>query len=90
VIAINLLRILQEQIQNIVKHAGATMINCHITCDEELSITISDNGKGFDPDRGYAGNGLSNMKFRAHEIGFSLNVKTSPGSGTEITVSGKP
>jgi signal transduction histidine kinase len=90
VIAINLLRILQEQIQNIVKHSGATLISCNITCDEELSITISDNGKGFDPNRTFTGNGLSNMKFRANDIGFALHIKNRPGTGTEITVTGKP
>jgi signal transduction histidine kinase len=89
-VAINLLRILQEQIQNIVKHSGATLISCKIISDEELTITISDNGKGFDPNGNYAGNGLANMNFRAHEIGFSLQMKTGRDSGTEITVSGKP
>jgi signal transduction histidine kinase len=90
VIAINLLRILQEQIQNIVKHSGASMIRCNITCDEYLTITVSDNGVGFDLNRKYVGNGLSNMKFRANEISFSLDIRSRRGDGTVMTISGRP
>jgi signal transduction histidine kinase len=66
------------------------MIRCNITCDEELNITISDNGKGFDLNRKYVGNGLSNMKFRADEITFFLDIRSLPGEGTVMTVSGRP
>ncbi|HLO79423.1 MAG TPA: sensor histidine kinase [Chitinophagaceae bacterium] len=89
-IAINLLRILQEQIQNIVKHSGASMIRCDIRCDEVLTITVSDNGKGFDINNTTIGNGLGNIKYRAHEIGFSLDIITQPGMGTEIILKGRP
>ncbi len=89
-IALNLLRILQEQIQNIVKHSGATLIRCNIKSSEVLNITIKDNGKGFDVNGGYIGNGLGNMKYRAHEIGFTLHINTVPGTGTEIILTGKP
>jgi signal transduction histidine kinase len=86
--AIHLLRILQEAIQNIVKHAQATHIGCVLTCDKQLTITISDNGKGFNPDLIIKGNGLFNMQQRAEEINFTLAIKSTMGKGTTITLTG--
>ena len=88
-VAINLLRILQETIQNTVKHAKATKINCFMKSDELLTIIITDNGKGFDTTERSYGNGLKNMKYRAAEIHFDLALKSGPGKGTEITLTGK-
>jgi signal transduction histidine kinase len=86
--AINLLRILQEVIQNTVKHARATKINCYIKSDEHLVIQISDNGKGFKYSEKTYGYGLKNIKLRADEINFNVDLKSAPGEGTEITLSG--
>jgi signal transduction histidine kinase len=88
--AINLLRILQEVIQNIVKHANATKINCSVKSENELTIVISDNGKGFDIVEINKGNGFKNMKYRVLEILFQFEINSKPGEGTEITLSGKP
>jgi signal transduction histidine kinase len=88
--AINLLRILQEIIQNIVKHANATKINCSVKSENELTFVISDNGKGFDLAEKIKGNGFKNMKYRALEIQFQFKINSKPGEGTEITLSGKP
>jgi signal transduction histidine kinase len=88
--AINLLRILQEVIQNIVKHADATKINCSVKSENELTIVISDNGKGFDLVEIKNGNGFKNMKYRALEIHFQFEINSKPGEGTAITLSGKP
>jgi signal transduction histidine kinase len=62
--AINLLRILQEVIQNIVKHAGANKIECMIIAGEILQIKITDNGKGF------PANHLSRLRHGAHGPGI--------------------
>jgi signal transduction histidine kinase len=86
--AIHLLRILQEAIQNIVKHSQATHIACVLTCDKQLTITISDNGKGFNPDLIIKGNGLFNMQQRTEEINFTLAIKSKMGNGTTITLTG--
>jgi signal transduction histidine kinase len=88
-VAINLLRILQEVIQNTVKHAKATKINCFIENNEQLTIIITDNGKGFDISERSYGNGLKNMKYRAAEIYFDLTLNSGPGKGTEIKLTGK-
>ena len=87
--AINLLRILQEIIQNIIKHAHAGKINCSIRSDKSFSINIRDNGKGFDTTARSYGNGLENMKHRAAEINFELVINTGLSKGTEITLNGK-
>ena len=87
--ALNLLRTLQEVIQNIIKHAHANKIHCYIRCDGPLVINISDNGKGFDPIEKSYGNGLENMKHRAAEINFKLTIKTVLGKGTEINLQEK-
>ncbi len=88
-VAINLLRILQEVIQNIVKHSHADKIYCSVSSDKSLSINIRDNGKGFDTTARSHGNGLENMKHRAAEINFDLIIKTGLGKGTEITLNEK-
>lgn len=87
--AINLLRILQEVIQNILKHARASKINCYIKSDQSLSIIVSDNGKGFDANARSYGNGLENMKHRAAESDFELTIKTGLNKGTEILLQEK-
>ena len=88
-VAINLLRILQEVIQNIVKHSHADKIYCSVSSDKLLSINIRDNGKGFDTTARSHGNGLENMKHRAAEINFELIIKTWLGKGTEIILKEK-
>ncbi len=85
-VAINLLRILQEAIQNTVKHASATKINCYIKSNDRISIAITDNGQGFDTTAARRGNGLKNMKYRAGEINYELATDSNPGSGTQITL----
>ena len=86
--AINLLRILQEIIQNIIKHAHATKIHFYLKCDETLSINITDNGIGFNTGTKSYGNGLENMKNRATEINFKLVILTAEGNGTSIAILG--
>ena len=53
-----------------------------------LTIILSDNGKGFDPQKTNSinGNGLGNLHRRAKEIGATLNVKSANKQGTTITV----
>lgn len=86
--AIQLLRILQEVIQNIIKHAHAGKIRCELTCSTELRIVVADDGRGFMPDTTTPGNGLRNMRERAAEAGFRLDLISSAGAGTKVIVSG--
>lgn len=88
--ALQLFRICQEAITNTCKHAQATLLNIKATADEkQFSITISDNGKGFDlntndPSGHY---GLQNMQERARESNFELKIESSKGKGANVIVS---
>ncbi len=84
-IQLNLYRILQEQLTNIVKYASATAIEISITHRKNyLRMRITDNGIGFDATRIYKGIGLSNMEKRMQLLSGIFTLKTSPGKGCEI------
>ncbi|MCU4164629.1 sensor histidine kinase [Carboxylicivirga caseinilyticus] len=82
-------RIIQEALLNIQKHADASCIEIQlITHDNELILTIDDNGKGFDP---YAvnsnkSNGLFNMKTRVQALDGTFEISSQPNKGTHILV----
>lgn len=83
---IDVYRIIQEAINNAVKHAKATKIVVNFEIDgSDLKISIIDNGVGFDQSTIEAGNGLSSMKKRANEIDADFEMKSS-NQGTEITI----
>lgn len=82
-----LFRILQECLSNIMKHAQASKIEVNlITSQGTLVIQISDNGKGFDPDKLLDYNGLQNIKSRAHSIDAILEINSAINKGTLITI----
>ncbi len=86
--AIHIFRIMQEAAGNSVKHAAAQSIELSITATENnYTLQLSDNGKGFDKDATYRDHyGLENMQRRATEIGAVLRVESSPDEGTTITL----
>lgn len=79
--------IAKEAIHNIVKHSGATraVIKTRRT-DTCILMEISDNGKGFDTGGIMEGNGLKNMRKRASEGLFGLDILSSPDGGTYLRV----
>jgi signal transduction histidine kinase len=83
----NLLLMTREALQNAVTHAEATEVHLALILDEKnLNMTISDNGKGFDPDSvSPYGNGLQNMRQRVQAIGGWLEISSRPGQGTVIS-----
>ena len=84
---LNLYRILQEQLKNIIKYAKATEIIVDVCIiDNLLTMSIADNGIGFNAHEVKGGIGLSNMKRRAELASGELQLNTSPGNGTEILV----
>lgn len=83
---IDVYRIIQEAINNAVKHAKATKIEVNFEIvGSDLKISIKDNGVGFDQSTIEAGNGLSSMKKRANEIDADFEMKSS-NQGTQITI----
>ncbi|MBO2543793.1 sensor histidine kinase [Salegentibacter sp. BDJ18] len=83
-IQINYYRILQEALQNVVKHAEATLVNIKITREQDvLVMEIKDNGKGFDKRKKVKGIGLKNMRDRMEKIDGMFTFKTS-AMGTDL------
>lgn len=86
-IVLNLFRIGQESVQNIIKHSEAHVITLSIICknDDELLIAIGDDGKGFDINQNKNDSfGLDNMNYRTLEIGGIFSLKSAPNKGTVI------
>lgn len=84
---LNIYRIVQEQINNILKYADATEVGINIyTEDNFLRVTVADNGKGFDPAIKRKGIGISNMINRVESFNGELNIVSSPGNGCRIEI----
>ncbi|MBI2916632.1 MAG: GAF domain-containing sensor histidine kinase [Chloroflexi bacterium] len=88
---LQVLRIIQESLTNVRKHAGATRVSLSVQrVDGEVQACIGDNGKGFDmADVGGWGQGrygLQSMRERAESIGGTLSVDSRPGLGTRVTL----
>ncbi|MGI9097343.1 MAG: sensor histidine kinase [Solirubrobacteraceae bacterium] len=80
-------RVVQEALSNISRHADAGGVKVSVVgCDgQQVRVTITDDGAGFDPDRLRDGaSGLAGMRERAMLAGGSLEVRTTPGVGTAI------
>jgi signal transduction histidine kinase/ligand-binding sensor domain-containing protein len=81
----DLLRLYQEALHNISRHARASAVDIAITASgETLELAIRDDGVGFDPDTGRAGTGLGSMRERARALGGTLELSSSPGRGTTV------
>ncbi|AWW30793.1 histidine kinase [Echinicola strongylocentroti] len=80
-----LIRIIQESLNNIMKHAEPSMIVISLRQEKgTLSVTVKDNGKGFDVADKSKGMGLHNLKSRIETIGGELMLSSIIGIGTEI------
>ncbi|MES9959973.1 MAG: histidine kinase [Sedimenticola sp.] len=85
-----ILRIVQESLVNIRKHAQAHTVRVLLTChgDNEYKVLIEDDGVGFE-NASPSGNpgehiGLSIMEERAHRLGGSIRIESEPGEGTRV------
>ncbi len=84
-----LYRIIQEALNNTLKHAAATSITIHITIrPTETTVQISDDGIGFERDDVYrlGGLGLESIRERVENMGGTLRIKSAIGQGTHITI----
>ena len=83
--------IYKEAVNNLAKYSAASEANINLEFQHPyLILTISDNGKGFDPQKIKNGNGLKNMQRRAKKIGAVYHLHTAIGKGTTITLQVKP
>lgn len=82
------LQIAREALSNAIKHAQATSVRARLSYEREgVTLSIADNGRGFDPAAGSSQGhfGLQNLRSRAEEIGGCLAVISAPGAGATIT-----
>lgn len=88
-IASCLYRIAQESLANVSRHAKASRVELELTCDgSAVTLSIQDNGTGFDPEpyRHQQGLGLINMRERVRAVHGRLEIHSRPGLGTRISV----
>jgi two-component system sensor histidine kinase UhpB len=81
-------RIAQEALLNAGRHASASHVDVALAADADgASLRVSDDGTGFDPATARAGGlGLEGMAERARLVGGHLDLRSSPGAGTELTL----
>lgn len=85
-VEINLYRIIQELLSNVLKHADANEMTIQLFKKEKnLNILVEDNGIGFDPNN-QSGMGLKNVLSRVEKLNGELTFDTGKGSGTTITI----
>jgi signal transduction histidine kinase len=82
------LRSCQEALTNARKHAGssAAVSIALAYADEALTVSVRDDGHGFDPAAPVGGYGLAGLRARAAEVGGTAQVRSTPGDGTTVTV----
>ncbi|HEU4902527.1 MAG TPA: PAS domain S-box protein [Flavisolibacter sp.] len=80
-------RILQEQLNNVIKHSGATLVSISLTRKgTQLSMRVKDNGKGFDLSARRTGIGITNMRTRTENLSGQFELASSPGKGCRLRV----
>lgn len=90
-LATHLFRIAQEAVSNAVKHSGATSIQIELRkLDDQIVLSVADNGRGIKPDADRSGMGLRIMDYRATIIGGKIAVQSEPGKGTKVICSVRP
>ena len=78
-------RLVQEAITNIAKYADAKRVEVILaTRDQRVTITVTDDGVGFDPTTRSAGHGLLGMRYRVESEGGRMLLSSTPGSGTRL------
>ncbi|MCB1126881.1 MAG: hypothetical protein KDM81_10315, partial [Verrucomicrobiae bacterium] len=87
--SINLYRLIQEGLNNVIRHAQATRLQCRIhPTQDAIEVEISDNGRGFELTRleqqGKVGLGLQGMRERARLMGGRMEIDSAPGHGTRL------
>jgi signal transduction histidine kinase len=88
-IAIALFRIVQEGLNNIIRHADAKHVSLELTADtEEYAFTLHDDGRGFNPNdaRDSWPHGIMGMRHRVRALGGRFALESAPGKGTTLRV----
>jgi two-component system, NarL family, sensor histidine kinase UhpB len=84
-VELELERIVQEALANVRRHSGARRVEVSLEANEdEIRALVSDDGRGFEPDRTRPGVGLTSMKERAALIGGALEIRSEYSKGTQV------
>lgn len=84
-IKLALYRIVQEQVSNVLKYAGAKEMRITLQLEaKKVYLSITDNGRGFDPEKTAQGIGLQNMASRAEILGGKMKIISAPGRGCTL------
>lgn len=84
---LTLYRIVQEQINNIIKHAQAKQVFVELFPENgHIELIIADDGIGFDPETIKKGMGLKNMRSRAELLSGKIDISSTPGKGSKVKV----
>lgn len=82
-----LLRVCQEALANVRKHAAAQQVTVRLCyAADGVRLTVTDDGQGFDPATARAGYGLRGMRDRVGQVGGTVEVTSAPGDGAEVRV----
>src|SRR6266478_2856240 len=83
----NVLRIGQEVLTNVLRHARASEFKVLLAFDSrEIRLELRDNGHGFDPGRRHEGFGLQGMRERVESMGGQISIQSEEGKGTVISI----
>jgi len=84
---IQIYRMTQEILNNIVKHSGADQVEIHLRqTDQVVTLSIHDDRRGCDSQVIASGMGMNSMRERAESVGASLRITSLPGRGTQIVL----
>lgn len=83
---LNIFRIVQEQMNNIIKHAQAKQVIIELYRDEKIRLSIIDDGVGFDTGLKRNGIGLNNIQTRTELYTGSVEILSSPGQGCKVKI----
>jgi hypothetical protein len=86
---INIYRIVQELLTNIIRHAQANEVTIQmIKSSDNINLTVEDNGRGFDAEEAKKkkGMGLSNIELRVKKLAGSWNIDSGRGKGTTTII----
>lgn len=80
-------RVLQELVNNIIKHSKANHVNVQLfMVEDQIILVVNDNGTGMSPNTTKTGIGLSNIQSRVEALDGAVNIETNLGNGTSTTI----
>jgi signal transduction histidine kinase len=83
----NLFFLIQESLTNIQRHARATHVHVQLKCGDQILLRVKDDGIGYSREGIVPGFGITGMEERVASLGGAITIATSPGQGTDITIS---